>query len=346
VTRDLLDYPDRDSLRTDRRLDVFRGTRALVTGGLGFIGSNIVHALDALGCEVTVVDSMADDQGANKFNLCGIERRVDVRIADIRDERAMVDAVKDRDFVFNTAAMVSHLNSLETPLEDVDVNVRGTLTLFEAIRRAAPAARVVHASTRSVYGVIMSTPVSENHPMRPPEVNSANKAVGDLYCYAYYVAHGLQTVSMRLTNTYGPRALIKHHRQGFMNWFVRLAVEGGTFKLYGDGTQLRDVDYVDDTVRAMLLAAVTPGTAGEAINIGSGCPVSLKQIAETLVDIAGSGRIEYVPFPDDAKRIEIGDYVADTTKIRELLDWQPQVSMQDGLQRSVDYYRAYKEHYV
>jgi UDP-glucose 4-epimerase len=341
----LLTYPDREVLLSEPRFAAFRGTRALVTGGCGFIGSNIVHALDALGCEVTVIDSLEPDQGGNMFNLCGLEGKVDVRVSDIRDAAAVADAVRGRDFVFNTAAIVSHLNSLESPFEDVDVNVRGTLVLLEGIRQHAPEATVIHASTRSVYGVIKSTPVSEDHPMLPPEVNSANKAVADLYHYAYYVAHGMNTISMRLTNTFGPRALAAHHRQGFMNWFIRLAVEGGTFRLYGDGSQVRDLDYIDDTVRAMLLAAITPGLAGEALNIGSGTPVSLKEIAEALIEISGHGRLEYVPFPDDAKRIEIGDYVADTTKIRERLGWQPQVSMREGLKRSVGYYRAYKEHY-
>ena len=345
MTFDLLRSPDPDALRSDSRLQAFQGTRSLVTGGLGFIPSNVVHALTALGSRVTVVDSLSPGQGGNRYNLKGIEDRVDVRIADIRDEAAMADAVRGQDFVFSMAASVSHLDSLDDPFHDLDVNVRGNLVVLEAIRRHAPAARVVYAGTRSEYGLIQSRPVTEGHPLLPTEANSANKAVGSLYHIAYHVAHGLQTVALRLTNTYGPRMLVEHYRQGFINWFVRLAVEGGTFRLYGDGSQQRDLVYVDDMVRAHLLAAVTPAAVGQVLNVGSGRPVSLREIAELLIQIAGKGKIEYVPFPDDARRIEIGDYVADTTKIETTLGWKADVPLKDGLARSVDFLRVHGEHY-
>lgn len=345
MTLDVLSYPDREILLADRRFEAFRGTRSLVTGGLGFIGSNLVHALTALGSQVTVLDCLAPEQGGNRFNLKGIEGMVEVRTGDIRDEAAVRDAVEGRDFVFNTAGSLSHLGSLEAPFEDLDVNARGTLLLLETIRRLAPEARLVHAGTRSEYGQIRSTPVNEEQPLRPTEVNSANKAVATLYQIAYHTAYGMHTVSLRLTNTYGPRMLTAHHRQGFINWFVRLAVEGGTIRLYGDGSQLRDLVYVDDVVRAHLLAALEPGAAGEALNVGSGEPANLRQIATALIEIAGRGEIDYVPFPEEARRIEIGDYVADTTKISRLLDWRPLVPLREGLERSVRYYEAYGEHY-
>jgi UDP-glucose 4-epimerase len=345
LTQDLLRTPDPDALLSDRRLDAYRGTSALVTGGLGFIPSNVVHALTTLGCSVTVIDSLSPGQGGNRYNVRGIEDRVDVRIADIRDEAAVTDAVRGKDFVFNMAASVSHLDSLESPFHDVDVNARGNLVVLEAVRKHAPQARVLYSGTRSEYGLIQSTPVREDHPLLPTEVNSANKAVADMYHIAYHVAHELSTVSLRLTNTYGPRMLTAHWRQGFINWFVRLAVEGGDYRLYGDGSQVRDLVYVDDTVRAILLAAITPAAIGQSINVGSGKPVSLKEIASALIEIAGKGRIEYVPFPEDARRIEIGDYVADTTRIRELVGWEPQVPLREGLERSFEYFRAHHEHY-
>jgi UDP-glucose 4-epimerase len=345
TTQHVNDSPDREVLLADSRLEVFRGARALVTGGLGFVGSNTARALVTLGASVVVVDSLASDQGGNRFNLEGVVDRVDVRIADIRDEAAVTDAVQGADFVFSTAASVSHLDSLESPFHDLDVNARGTLTVLEAVRRTAPAARVVYAGTRSEYGLIQTNPVREDHPLLPTEANSAHKALASMYHTAYHIAHGLNTTTMRLTTIYGPRMLVQHWRQGFINWFVRLAVEGGTFRLYGDGSQLRDLVYVDDTVRAMLLAAVAPGTGGQAFNIGCGEPVSLRKIAETLVDITGRGAIECVPFPEEAKRIEIGDYVADVTKIGAVLAWQPLVSLREGLERSVRYYEAYREHY-
>lgn len=345
MSLDPLSTPDRTLLAADDRLQAFRGASALVTGGLGFIGSNLVHALAALGCRVSVIDSLAPEQGGNRFNLSGIEDQVDVRIADIRDEAAVADAVRGRDFIFNLAASVSHLDSLEAPFHDLEVNVRGTLVVLEAVRRFAPGARVVYAGTRSEYGLIQSTPVTETHPLLPTEVNSANKAAADLYHFAYHVAHGLHACSLRLTNTYGPRMLTAHWRQGFINWFVRLAVEGGTFRLYGDGRQVRDLVFVDDVVRALLLAAVVPAANGQALNVGSGRPVSLLEIARTLIEISGRGSIEHVPFPEDARRIEIGDYVADTTKIERVLDWRPRISLREGLERSVRYFQAFQEHY-
>lgn len=345
MTADLLSTPDRVVLLADDRLAAFDGRRALVTGGLGFIGSNLVHALTALGCRVAVVDSLAEGQGGNRFNLCGVEEAVDIRIADIRDEDAVADALRGQDFVFNLAGVLSHINSLEAPFHDLDVNARGTLTVLEAVRRHAPEAPVVYSGTRSEYGQIQTNPVSEQHPLRPTEVNSANKAVAGLYHVAYHYAHGLQTVWLRLPNVYGPRMLTAHHRQGVINWFVRLAVEGEAIRLYGDGNQLRDVLYVDDVVRALLLAALTPEAAGEALNVGSGEGVSLGTIARELVEIAGKGRIEYVPFPEEAKRIEIGDYVGDVAKIERLLSWRPSVRLRDGLERSLRYFEAHREHY-
>ncbi len=345
MTTDYQRSPDPDALMADRRLEAYRGTRALVTGGLGFIPSNVVHALTTLGCSVVVVDSLSPGQGGNRFNIRGIEDRLDVRIADIRDEAAMTDAVSGCDFVFNMAASVSHLDSLNDPFHDLDVNARGNLLMLEVIRKNVPQARVVYCGTRSEYGLIQTNPVGETHPLLPTETNSANKAVAEMYHTAYHIAHGLQTVAMRLTTTYGPRMLVQHWRQGFINWFVRLAVEGGTFKLYGDGTQVRDLVYIDDTVRAMLLAPITQGAAGQAFNIGSSIPVSLKEIAELLIDIAGKGNIEYVPFPEEAKRIEIGDYVADVSKIAAVMDWRPLVSLREGLTRSVHYFEKHREHY-
>jgi UDP-glucose 4-epimerase len=344
VNEELLAFPDRDALRADKRFEAFEDKSALVTGGLGFIGSNLVHTLVSLGCRVTVLDNEAPEQGANRFNLKGIENQVQLCIGDIRDDETVAKAVAGRDFIFELAGMGSHLDSLEAPFHDLDVNVRGTLVVLEAARRYSPDAAVVYGGTRSAYGAIQTSPVSEEHPLLPTEANSVNKAAADLYHIAYHQAHGLKTVSLRLTNTYGPRMLVKHHRQGFINWFVRLAVEGGTFKLYGDGSQVRDLVYVEDVVRAHLLAAVTPEAAGQAFNIGSGCPVNLTRIATELIDIAGCGRIEYVPFPEAERRIEIGDYVADTAKIERVLDWHPQVGLRDGLERSVRYFKAYGEH--
>jgi UDP-glucose 4-epimerase len=345
VTAGLLSYPDRAALLSEPRFNAFAGKRALVTGGLGFIGSNVAHALTALGCAVTVIDSLAEGQGGNRFNLEGIRDQVDLLIQDLRDEDATAAAVEGCDFVFNLAGTGNHLDSLESPLRDLETNVRGTLILLEAVRHRAPLARLVHAGSRSEYGLIRTTPVNESHPLLPTEINSANKAAATLYNYVYHTAHGLHTTTLRLTNTYGPRMLAAHHRQGFINWFVRLAVEGGCIRIFGDGSQLRDMTYVDDVVTAMLLAAVTPAAAGKILNHGSGRPASLREIASELCAIKPQCSVEYAPFPDSERRIEIGDYVADISAMREILDWTPAVSLREGLKRSVCYYSAHREHY-
>jgi UDP-glucose 4-epimerase len=327
------------------RFDAYQGSACLVTGGMGFIGSSIVRVLVALGARVTIVDQMAPEQGGNRFNLEGIEDRVDVRIHDIGDEAQMAEAVRGQDYVFNLAGKSSHVDSLESPFYDMETNVRGQLVLLEALRKHAPGARVVFAGTRSVYGAIQTSPVAEDHPFLPTEVNSANKAVADLYHIAYWHAHGISTVSLRLTNIYGPRMLMGHSRQGFINWFVRLAIEGREFRLYGDGSQLRDLVYVDDTVEAFLVAGLQREQQGVAFNIGSGRAASLREIAETLVELTGRGSLTYVPFPEEARRIEIGDYVADTRLSRERLGWQARTSLREGLQATCAYYEAHRRHY-
>ena len=253
--------------------------------------------------------------------------------------------LRGRDVIFNLAGKSSHLDSLESPLFDMETNVRGQLVLLEAIRKASPEARVVYASTRSVYGAIRSNPVDEDHPFLPTEANSAGKAAADLYHIAYWHCHGLSTVCLRLTNIYGPRMLMKHGRQGFINWFVRLALEGKTISLYGDGSQKRDLLYVDDAVDAFLAAGLDREAAGVAFNVGSGRGATLKEIAETLVSVAGSGAISYVPFPEEAKRIEIGDYVSGTRRIEDALGWRARTALRQGLEQTCAFFEAQRKHY-
>jgi UDP-glucose 4-epimerase len=331
-------------MTAEPRPGAFAGRSVLVTGGYGFIGSNLVHALVALGARVTVVDNLDPGAGGNRFNLNGVEDGIEVHCGDIRDLDAMRDAVRGREYVFHLAGRNSHLDSLEGPFEDLDINGRGTLTVLEAVRREAPQARVVHAGTRSEYGAIQTSPVDETHPLLPTEANSAHKALSTLYQLAYHQAHGLQTVSLRLPNCYGPRMYTKDHRLGVMNWFLHQTVEGQTLRLYGDGTQQRDLLYVEDAVQAFLHAALAPDAPGHAFNVGSGRGTSLREIADALVPLGAAG-VDVVPFPEEAKRIEIGDYVADTTLTERLLGWRAEVELADGLQRSVTYFREYKERY-
>jgi nucleoside-diphosphate-sugar epimerase len=253
--------------------------------------------------------------------------------------------VRGQDFVFNLAGKSSHTDVLESPYADMEANVRGQLVLLEAIRRENPGARVVYGSTRSIYGAIQTRPVNEDHPFYPTEVNSADKAAADLYHIAYWHSHGISTVCLRLTNIYGPRMLLAHSRQGFINWFVRLVAEDKAIRLYGDGSQQRDLLFSEDTVDAFLQAGLNREQVGRGFNIGTGVGLSLKEIAETLVSLAGQGRIEYVPFPEEAKRIEIGDYIADTLRSSDDLGWHATTSLRDGLEQSWLYYKENARHY-
>lgn len=319
--------------------DSYAGRRCLVTGGLGFIGSNLVRRLVGLGADVSVIDNRSPGQGANDFNLVGVTG-VNLIEADIGDEQRAVEAVRGQDFIFNLAGKSSHTDVLESPFADMEANVRAQLILLEAIRQHAPDARVVFASTRSVYGAVRTRPVNEDHPFLPTEVNSADKGAADLYHLAYARSHGLRTVCLRLTNIYGPRMLLAHSRQGFINWFVRLALEDGEIRLFGDGSQERDMLFVEDAVEAFLQAGLTRSQSGVAFNIGTGVSCSLREIAEALVEIAGRGHVTYVPFQDDARRIEIGDYITDTTRTQEQLGWRSHTPLRDGLRLTCEYYES------
>ncbi len=323
----------------------YAGTACLVTGGLGFIGSNLARRLVELGAVVTVVDNRFPGQGANSFNLDGVSG-VSIREHDIGDADAIAAAVRGQDYIFNLAGKSSHVDVLESPFADMETNVRAQLVLLEAIRREASDARVVYASTRSVYGAIQTRPVSEDHPFLPTESNSVDKAAADLYHIAYSHSHGLSTICLRLTNVYGPRMLMSHSRQGFINWFVRLAVEGKAIRLFGDGLQQRDLIYVDDAVDAFLVAGLTRQHTGTALNIGSGVGVSLREIAERLIAIGGRGQLVYAPFPESMQKIEIGDYVTDTRKTQRLLHWQARTSLECGLKQTCEFYEAHLDRYL
>jgi UDP-glucose 4-epimerase len=324
--------------------EAYAGKRCLVTGGMGFIGSNLVRALAGWGAVVTIVDNMDRDQGANRFNLEGVAG-VTVREHGIGEKDGIAEAVEGQDCIFNLAGKSSHTDVLESPFADLEANVVGQLTLLEAIRVHAPDASVIYASTRSVYGVTGGGPVAEDHPFSPTEVNSANKAAADLYHIAYAHSHGLKTACLRLTNVYGPRMLVKHSRQGFINWFVRLAVEGGEIRLYGDGSQRRDLLFVEDAVDAFLRAGLALDQSGSVFNIGAGQGFPLRQVAEALIAVTGKGSISYVPFPTAAGRIEIGDFVTDNRRAEVALGWHPQTGLREGLRASCDFYTAHGRHY-
>ena len=326
-------------------VDSWRGRRVLITGGLGFIGSNLAIRLVDLGAEVTVVDSLIPGYGGNRFNIAPIADRVSVNVSDIRDEHALPQLLEGRDVIFNLAGQVSHIDSMERPREDLEINCAAQLSLLEAVRRVNPGARIVFAGSRQQYGRPLFLPLTEEHPLHPIDVNGINKTAGESYHLLYHEVYGLQTVSLRLTNTYGPRMLMQHARQGFIAWFVRRAVEGAEIEIFGDGRQLRDFNEVEDVVEAFLLAGASDRAIGRVFNLGHPEPVSLLELTETLLDVAGGGSYRIVPFPEDRARIDIGSVYADPSRIREELGWAPRVPLREGLARMVEYYREHRGEY-
>lgn len=325
---------------TDAYLDFYRHRRILITGGLGFIGSNLARRLVELGARVLLVDSLIPDYGGNLYNIAGIEHEVQVNIADVRDPHAMNALVPGIDVLFNLAGQVSHLDSMTDPFTDLEINARSQLFILEACRHHNPQAKIVYAGTRQSYGRPLYLPLDEGHRNRPTDINGVNKLAGEWYHLVYHGAYGLRTCSLRLTNTYGPRQLIKHARQGFIAWFVRLAVAGQTIQVYGDGQQRRDLTYVDDVVDAFLRAGADDAVNGMVLNLGGQGPVSLLDLAQLIVELAGKGSVQLIPWPGNRQRIDVGDVYSSYELIRQTLGWQPTTPLREGLQRMIRFYQA------
>jgi UDP-glucose 4-epimerase len=325
--------------------DSYRNKKVMITGGLGFIGSNLAHRLVEYGADLLIVDSLIPEYGGNLFNIEAIRDRVQVNIADIRDANGMNYLVRGQDYIFNLAGQVSHIDSMRDPYTDLEINCRSQLSLLEACRRNNPSVKIIHASTRQIYGIPDYLPVDEKHLVHPTDVNGINKMAGEWYHIVYSNVYGVRATSLRLTNTYGPRQLMKHNRQGFIGWFIRLAVDGDEISVYGDGSQLRDLNYVDDAVEAFLLAGATDEVNGHIYNLGGTEPVSLLEIVDTLIELCPGASYKLVPFPAEKKRIDIGDYYGDYSRVRDALGWEPQVGLREGLAKTIDYYRQHKEHY-
>ncbi len=326
--------------------DAFTDAPVLITGGLGFIGSALAHHLVTLGARVTIVDAMLPGAGGNLFNVEDIRDKVQINISDVRDQVSFRYLVQGQRYLFNLAGQVSHIDSMRDPFTDLEINCRAQLAMMEACREHNPDIRVVHTATRQQYGRANYLPIDEQHIQDPVDVNGINSIAGESYHILYHRVHGIRTTSLRLTNTYGPRMLIRHNRQTAIGWLIRLAVEGKEIQLFGDGEQRRDFNYVDDVVEAILLAATTPAAEGQIFNLG-GAPLSLRETVDVLVDVAASpGGYRLVPFPPERKAIDIGDVYTDYTKITAALGWQPQTSLRDGLANAVEFYRRNWEHYA
>ena len=320
----------------------FSGANTLITGGLGFIGSNLARRLVGMGARVTLVDSLIPEYGGNPFNIHDIRERVSVSITDVRDTHAMTQLIKGQDYLFNLAGQTSHLDSMTDPKTDLEINAAAQLAILEACRQHNTRIKVVFASTRQLYGRPQYLPVDEKHPLRPVDVNGINKLAGEQYHLLYNDVYGIRACALRLTNTYGPGMRVKDARQTFLGVWIRNAIQEKPILVYGDGSQLRDFNYVDDAVDAVLMAA---SAEREVFNLGSEEVISLRDLAGKLVAVNGGGRFEVVPFPPERKAIDIGDYYSDFKKIRDRLGWSPRVGLDEGLKRTLRYYREHGREY-
>jgi UDP-glucose 4-epimerase len=326
--------------------EFYRGRRVLITGGLGFIGSNLAHALVDLQADVLVVDSLLSDYGGNVFNVSDIDDRIRVNIADVRQGTTMNHLVQGREVIFNLAGQVSHIDSMRDPHTDLEINCRSQLTILEACRQHNPGTKVVFAGTRQIYGRPEQLPVSEAHLVRPTDINGINKAAGEYYHLVYNNVFGVRACSLRLSNVYGPRQLIRHNRQGFIGWFIRLALEGQEIQVYGDGSQIRDLVYVDDACDAFLRAGYLDACNGEVFNVGGGEPIAHRDLVALLLAEAGQGSVRFVSWPEEQRRIDIGSFYSDWSKLAAATGWRPRVDLRTGIRRTLAYFRANIGHYL
>ena len=324
---------------------VFRGKKVLITGGLGFIGSNLAHRLVAVGAQVTLVDNLRPEYGGNRRNVAGLGRRVRIVIADVRDRARLPGLVRGQDYLFNLAGQTSHMDSMTDPDTDLEVNCRAQLSILEACRRHNPRIRIVFASTRQIYGRPEYLPVDERHPLRPVDVNGINKLAGEEYHRLYSEIHGVRSTVLRLTNTIGPRMRVKDARQTFVGVWIKQALQGKAFEVWG-GRQMRDFTDVEDAVDALLLAAAKRSAVGRVYNLGGRGRINLRELAELVVAAAGRGSFRVRAYPAGRRKIDIGDYYADDRKIARELGWRPSTAIREAVRRTVEYYRQELPHYL
>jgi UDP-glucose 4-epimerase len=322
-----------------------QGNRCLVTGGLGFLGSNLAMRLVDEGAEVTLVDAMIPDYGGNLANIAEIRDEVHVNFADVRDRSAMNYLVRGADFIFHLAGQVSHVMSLSDPFPDIDINIGGTTVVLEALRQNRVDAKVVFSSTRGAYGPVPKLPVDEEQSSNPVALHEISKLTAELIFKAYFQQHGVRSTMLRFTNTYGPRSQMRHGRYGVVNYFIRRAMDDDVIEVFGDGSVLRDYLFVSDAVDALILAAESPAADGVVYNVGWPSPTRLVDLVKAVIEAAGTGQWRFAPYSEERKAQEPGDFYSDITRISTRLGWRPKVELTDGLRRTVEYYRAHRDAY-
>jgi UDP-glucose 4-epimerase len=323
----------------------FEGARILITGGLGFIGSNLARRLVGLGADLTLVDSLIPDYGGNLFNIEGLEEQLHVNISDVRDTYSMRSLVQGKDYLFNLAGQTSHLDSMLNPVPDLEINCLAQLSILEACRTCNPGIKIVFASTRQIYGRPNCLPVTEAHALNPVDVNGINKMAAEKYHLLYSDVYGMHATALRLTNTIGPRMRIKDARQTFVGLWIRQLLENKPIEVWG-GKQLRDLTDVEDAVDAFLLAAANPATKGQVYNLGGSEVVELAGLAKLMVEVNGGGKYSVCEFPAERRAIDIGDYYADFSKIRSDLGWVPKRTLRETIESTLAYYRKSISNYL
>lgn len=331
-------------MKKNKLADFYKSKDILITGGLGFIGSTLAIKLVKYGAKVTVIDSLIPEYGGNLFNIHGYEDKIKVNISDVRDKYSVNYLVQGKDILFNLAGTLSHVDSMKDPYTDLEINIVSQVSILEACRNFNPKIKIVYAGTRNQYGKAKYLPVDEKHPQEPTDVNGINCIAGEYYHILYNNVYGIKVCSLRLTNTFGPRHQMKHSRQGVLNWFLRQIIDGEEIQLFGTGEQIRDTNYVNDVVEAFLLVGASEKVWGEVFNLG-GIPVSLKEFVSQAIKLNKKGKFSIVEFPEERKKIEIGDYVADYSKISKLLGWEPKTKLSSGLLKTLNYYKTYRKYY-
>ncbi|MBF0213582.1 MAG: NAD-dependent epimerase/dehydratase family protein [Magnetococcales bacterium] len=320
--------------------------KVLITGGLGLIGSNLAHRLVELGARVTLLDGLLPGHGGNLWNIRAIKPALTLHLGDMRDQATLETCIPGQDLVFNLAGQGGHLDSMLDPLTDLELNVRAHLELLESCRRLNPAVRLVFSSTRQVHGIPRYLPLNESHPIQPIDINGIHKATGEYYHRLYHSAYGMPVTILRLTNTYGAGMRIVDARQSFLGYWVRLLLEGKPLPIFGDGRQVRDFNHVDDCVEALLRAGSNPLAIGKIYLLGGCEVVSLLDLASSMARLVPGGGYALVPFPVENKKIDIGSCCNDFGNIKSDLDWEPCITLANGLRRTVDYYAEHFAHYV
>jgi UDP-glucose 4-epimerase len=323
----------------------FKGKKVIVTGGLGFVGSNLSIRLAELGADVLIIDNMLPREGGNMFNIEPVKDKVRVNVSDIRNATSMNHLVKGVDYVFHIAGQVNHVDSVKNPLNDLSINVEGTLIIMEALRMNNPDAKVIFTGTRGEYGSSLKLPVAESHAINPIGIYAITNFAAERIVLTYHNLHNVKSVCLRITNTYGPRHQMAHDEYGVFNWFIRRAMDNELIHLFGDGRILRDYLYIDDLTESLIATALSDKVYGEVYNIGSGVPVSFIELAGKIIEAAGSGKMDHTEFTTERKALEPGDYYADISKIKNAIGWQPKTSLEDGIKKTLEYYRKNKKNY-